>query len=239
MDGIAALALFYARDGRVEVEVHPVLQLIVYVAQHDIVYIRAQVAHLRVEKMQSVFKAHALYLRVGRGVELRPLAAVAEVYLVHILHQLDGLLLADIFVQRAAELVCNVVFSVRKSARAAEAAHNIAHGALRADLHLFPVYRAAALRERTPQLKHGNFQFLAGLCQLICGKYTAGACADNYHIIVRHRLLPPYVFRFRAYVCAHPPPQKDSAFPPGEHGAAKCILAYLTTYGAISQVNVM
>ena len=30
------------------------------------------------KKVQSVFKAHALYLRVGRGVELRPLAAVAE-----------------------------------------------------------------------------------------------------------------------------------------------------------------
>ena len=178
-------------------------------------------AHLRVQKMQAVFKAHALYLGVCGGIELRALSAVAEVNAVDILHQLYRLLLADILIEGAAELVCDIVFSVGKCARAAEAAHDIAHGALCAGLHLFPVYRAAALIQRASELEHGDLQSLIRLREFIGGENTAGACADNDHIIICHCISPPIFCRGAA--CFSKP--KSFALPFGEHEAQKCILS--------------
>ena len=141
-------------------------------------------AHLRVEKVQAVFKAHALYAGVGGGVELRPLAAVGEVYLVHIAHEVDGLLLADMLIERAAELVGDVVLAVGERARAAEAAHNAAHRAFHAGLDLFAVDGAFALREGPAQLKNAEPETLVRLGQLIGREDTAGAGADYQYVVV-------------------------------------------------------
>ena len=52
--------------------------------------------------MEIALQAAGLEGAVGRGIQLRVLAAVADVDLVDVVHQLHGLLLADILVQRAA-----------------------------------------------------------------------------------------------------------------------------------------
>ena len=88
--------------------------------------------------------AGLLELGSGGGVKLRPRAAVAHIDLVHIAHQLQRLPLADILIQRTAEVVGNVVLSVGKGPRAAEAAHDGAALAADAGLDFLPIDGAAA-----------------------------------------------------------------------------------------------
>ena len=165
-------------------EIDLVLQLVENVAEDDVVYVGAEMADLRVEQVQAVFKAGALDLGVGGGVELGALAAVGEVYLVHILHQVDGFLLADILEQRAAELVRDVVLTIGERARAAEAAHDRAGGTLDAGFDLLAVDRASALVKRLAQLKYADLQCSVCLRQFVGGKYSSGACAHDDNVIV-------------------------------------------------------
>ncbi len=76
LDLVAVAGLLDAGDGGVEVEIDLVLQLVEDVAEDDVVYVGAEMADLRVEQVQAVFKAGALDLGVGGGVELGALAAV-------------------------------------------------------------------------------------------------------------------------------------------------------------------
>ena len=64
------------------------------------------------------------------------------------MHQLHGLLLADIFIERAAEVIRQVIFSVGKRARAAEAVHDRARRTADAVLDSLPVNGTSALFER-------------------------------------------------------------------------------------------
>ena len=184
LDLVAVAGLLHAGDGGVEVKIDLVLQLVENVAEDDVVYVGAEMADLRVEQVQAVFKAGALDLGVGGGVELGALAAVGEVYLVHILHQVDGFLLADILEQRAAELVRDVVLTIGERARAAEAAHDRAGGTLDAGFDLLAVDRASALVKRLAQLKYADLQCSVCLRQFVGGKYSSGACAHDDNVIV-------------------------------------------------------
>ena len=91
MDDITVITLVNSGDSGVEVEIDLVLQLIVYITKNDIVNISAEVANLCIKQMQPVFKALALYLAVGSGIELCSLSTVTEIDGVDILHQLNGL----------------------------------------------------------------------------------------------------------------------------------------------------
>ena len=170
-------------DGGVEVEVHLVLQLVIQVLQHHIVDVGAQVAHLRVQQMQTVLQAFALDGGVGGGVKAGVLAAVAAVDLVHVVHELDGLLLAHVLKERAAELVGDVVFAVGEGACAAKAAHNAADRALDAALDLLAVDGALALGQGTAQFKHRDFQGGLAFHELIGGENAAGARADDDYVV--------------------------------------------------------
>ncbi len=183
-EGIAALDALDALDRAVKAEIDLFFQLVIDVLKHDIVYVGAEVADLRVQQVQAVLEAHPLDLAVGRGIELGPLAAVAHVDLIDVLHELDGVLLADVLVERAAELVGDVVLAVGKGASAAEAAHDAAHRAADAGLHLFAVDRAFPFRELAPELHHADLQSPVGLGKLIGRKNAAGAGADNQNIII-------------------------------------------------------
>ena len=183
-DAKAVLALFHGRHSRVEEEIDLAAELVVQVFEHDVVDVRAQMPHLRVEQVQAVFQTLSFQLRIRRGVELRPLAAVGEIDLVDIAHQLDGLALADVLVERAAELVGDVVLAVGKGARAAEAAHDAAHRALHAAFHLAAVDRAFAFLERAAQLQHRDLQSSVGLCELVGGENAARPRADHHNVVL-------------------------------------------------------
>ena len=204
LDLVAALDLGNARDGGLKVEVHAVLELVIYVLQHDVVYVGAEVAHLRVQQMQAVFKAHALDAGVRGGVELRALAAVGAVYFIDIHHEVDRFLLADMLIERAAELVGDVVLTVGESARAAEAAHYIADIALDAGLDLFAVDGASALIQRTAKLEHRDLETAVCLDQLIGGEDTAGARTDNYYVVICHFESIPLSFAKKYTACRVP-----------------------------------
>ena len=126
------------------------------VFQHNEVDIRAEMADGGVEQVEAALQASGLEGAVGRRVELRVLAAVADVDLVDVVHQLHGLLLADIFIERAAEVIRQVIFSVGKRARAAEAVHDRAGRAADAVLDGLAVDGTSALFERLALFKHGD-----------------------------------------------------------------------------------
>ena len=101
--------------------------------------------HGSVQQIQIILQAQLLKMCARRGVQLRAFAAVAHIDLVHITHQLYGLLLAHVLIKRAAEIVGDIIFSVGKSARTAETAHNGTAGTAHTGLHLIAVYGTVAL----------------------------------------------------------------------------------------------
>ena len=182
-DAIAALDHADAGNGRVKVEIHLVAQKIVEVLQDDVVDIRAEMAHGRVQQVQLVLDADLFELRARGAVQLRARAAVFEVDLVHVMHQVERLLFADVFVQRAAERVGDIIFAIGKRARAAETAHNRAALAFDAGLDLVPVDGAVPLFKRMTGFKDGDFQPFAALDQFIGGVNSSGARAHNDDVI--------------------------------------------------------
>ena len=142
---IAALDHLHALHRRIEEEVDLLLQLGIEVFQHHIVDVRTQMAHRRIEQVQVVLDAELLELRASSGIQLRALAAIAQVDLVDVAHQLQRLCLSNVLVQRAAEVVGDVVLAVGERARAAEAAHDRAAFAADTRLDLLAVDRAMAL----------------------------------------------------------------------------------------------
>ena len=186
LDGKSWLICPDAADRRVEIEVHFILQPVVNVAQHLVVDVRSEMADGSGEQMHVVLQAARAELRVARRVELRLSAAVLHIDLIDILHQVNGFFTSDVLVERAAELICNVVLSVGKCACAAEPAHDGAGLAVDAVFNSVSVNRASALRERPAVLKHGNFYIRTQTDQLVGRKNAAGACADDNGIVMIH-----------------------------------------------------
>ena len=141
----------------------------------------------RVEQVQIALQTAGLERAVGRGIQLRVLAAVADVDFVDVVHQLHGLLLADIFIERAAEVIRQVIFSVGKRARAAEAVHDRARRTADAVLDSLPVNGTSALFERLALFKYGDPLLRTELRQLIRRENSSGACADNNDIILHEK----------------------------------------------------
>ena len=142
-----------------------------------------------VEQVQVVLDADLFELGTGGGVELGAIAAVAHVDIVHITHQLQGRLLADVLVEGAAEVVCNIVFAVGEGACAAKAAHDGAALAADAGFDLDAVDGTAALGQCMTGLKHGHLQGWIALNQLIGRKNAAGTGADDNHVVIHVFLL--------------------------------------------------
>jgi len=188
-DGVAALGNADAADGCIKKEFHLVLKVGVEVFKNDVVDIRSEMTDGGIQQMQIVLNAQGLEAGAGSGVELCALAAVFQVDLVDVAHQIQGLLFADVLVERAAEIVGNIIFSVRKRTCAAKTAHNGA--AFAADTGLDPVAvdGAAALAEGMSGFKHGDLQPGLLLQQLICRKDTARTCADNDDVVIHENLL--------------------------------------------------
>ena len=80
--------------------------------------------HRSVQKLQLILQADLLKLGPCGRIHLRLFAAVAGVDIIHIAHQLKGLLLADVFKKGSAKIIGDIVFSVRKCTCAAKAVHN-------------------------------------------------------------------------------------------------------------------
>ena len=172
--------------GRIKEEIHLVFKIGVEIFQNDVVDIRAEMADRSIQKVQIVLDAERLKSCACGGVELAARTAVAHIDLIYVVHKIQRVLFADIFVKRAAEVIGNVVFSVRKCARTAESAHDGAAFAADTGLDLFAVDWTVALMQRVSRLKHRNLQLRCTLHQLVSGKDAAGACTYNDNIVI-HR----------------------------------------------------
>ena len=182
-DEVAALGLLDLIDPRIEAEFHLVLQFREQVLQDHVVDVRPEMPDRRLQKKQLVLHAELLQVRSRGGIKLCAGAAVGHVDLIHIVHELQGRLTADILIQRPAEIVGNIVFSVGERAGAAETVHDGTGLAADAALHLFPVDGTFPLFQRVPRVKHQNLQFRRVLHQFVCGVDPPGTCTDNDHII--------------------------------------------------------
>ena len=105
---------------------------------------------------------------------------------IHIVHQLQRLLFADMFVQRAAEVVGDIVFTVRKRACAAESAHDRAAFAVDTGFDLLAVDGTFALFEAVTRLEYRCLEARVQLLQLIGRENTARARPDNDNIVMFH-----------------------------------------------------
>ena len=182
MNFVAVFRFIHGAYGRVEEEVHMILHLVIEILEHNIIDVCSEMPHLRIQQMQTVFQAHALDLRVGGGIQAGSRAAVIQVNLIHIAHEIQGFFFPGILKERSTELVGNVIFSVRKGARAAEAAHDAADRAADTGLHLFPVDGALTQVQRPTEFKNGHLQ--SAFHQFISGVDASGPCTDHNHVIV-------------------------------------------------------
>ena len=105
------------------------------------------------------------------------------------MHQIHGLLLADILMQCAAEVIGNVILTVRECTGAAEAAHDRAALAADAGLDLVSIDGTVPLIQCVTGFKYRNLQPGPALHQLVCGKNTARTGTDDNNIIVHFVVL--------------------------------------------------
>ena len=160
--------------------------------------------HGGVQELQLVLHADLLELGPGGGVLLRPLPTVFHVDGIHVLHQVDGLPLSDILMERAAKVVGDIILSVGESPGAAEAAHNRAGPAADAAFHPVPIDGAMALLQGVSRLEHGNLQFRPFPGQLIGREYPSRPRSHNDDIVLHDNLL-----------AFHRPPSLQPDFPTG------------------------
>ena len=90
------------------------------------------------------------------------------------------MIFADVFIQRTAESVGDVVFSIGKSTCTAETAHNGTALAVNAALDLISIDGTVALLQRMTGFEDGDLQVGILLYQLVSGEDTAGAELEGY-----------------------------------------------------------
>ena len=134
--------------------------------------------------MQVVLDTQGLKLGAGGGIQLAAGTAVTHIDLIHVVHQVHRLLLADVLIQGAAKVVGDVVLAIGEGACAAKTGHNGAALAADAGLDLIAVDGALAFIQCVAGFKNSNLQFRLVLHQLIGSEDAAGASADNNYIII-------------------------------------------------------
>ena len=102
-------------------KINAVFHFRVQVFQDDIIDIRSQVTDRSIQELEFVLDALFFEFRPRSGIKLCALSSVFQVNVIHILHQLDRFFLPDIFMERAAEIIRDIVLAVAESTRPAEA----------------------------------------------------------------------------------------------------------------------
>ena len=180
----------------VEEEINLVREMLVYVLEHYVVDISTEVTNRCIEKMQIVLHTDLLELTACGRVELRAATAVKHIDIVNVFHKIDGLLLADILVERAAEIVGYIVFSIRKSTRTAKSGHNRAGLAFDTGFYLVAVDGTLAATEGIAGLKDRYLERGIKLCKLVCREDSTRAGTYYKHVVI-HKLSP----KFQSEMC--------------------------------------
>jgi len=140
--------------------------------------------------MELVLDADLFKSRSGGRVELRSLTAVRQVDGIHVLHELQRLLFPDVFVERPAEVIRDIVFPVAERAGPAKARHDRAALAADTGPDPLPVDRTAPLRQLLSALEYADLQIRPLFHQLIRGKNTSRSGADDHYVIFVFHVFP-------------------------------------------------
>ena len=145
-DYTVAILIHMDRINRcVKIEIHRLAEFFIQIFQHNIVDIRAQMAHRCIQKLQFVLDTDLFKLRTGCREKAGSLTAVLHVDIIHIVHQIQRFLTADMLIECAAEIVSDIVFSIGKSTGSAETAHDRTGLAVDTGLDLVTVDRTFSL----------------------------------------------------------------------------------------------
>ena len=87
-------------------------------------------------------------------------------------------------VKVTAEIICDVVFAVGKTACATEAVHNRARLAADTAFYFFAVNRTYTLGDRLTAVDHADLDVLSHINKFICHKNAACACADDNNVVI-------------------------------------------------------
>ena len=164
-------------------KIDAVFHLRIQIFQNDVVDISSQVTDRCVQKPELILNADFFKICPGCGIKLSSLSPMGEIDGIHIMHQLQRLLFADMFVERSAEVVGNVVFAVTESACSAKSGHDRAALAAYAGLDPVPIDRTMPFLQLISALKYTDLPARLFQHKFISGKNTAGAGSYNYHVI--------------------------------------------------------
>ena len=196
VDPVPACQLFHPLYRFVKIKFHFILQFIEKILQNHIVDIGSQVAYRSIQKVQTVLHTDLFESGSCRRIQLCSLSAVEQIDLIHVLHQFDSRLFTDMFVQSAAKIIGDVIFSVRKCTSSAETAHDGTALTVDTGLDLHTVDRTFSLIQHVTGLKDSHLQFRFLFHQFISRKNSSGTCTDDDNIISFHRLPPLFVYSF-------------------------------------------
>ena len=153
---VTFLRFLHGFDGTVKIEIHLILQMIIEVLQNNIINIRTQMADRSIQKMQAVLHTGFLKFCSRSGIQLRALPAKTEIDSIHIFHQFNGCLFSDILIESAAEIIGNVVFSIRKCTGSAESTHDGAAFAVNTGLDFITINGTFTVLQRMSYLKNSD-----------------------------------------------------------------------------------
>ena len=172
-----------------EAELDLVLHLVVEVLKDDEVDVRSQVSYRCIHQFELVDHAKSCDVGTCCGVKLCAFSAVGHVDMVDILHQTDCLFLSDVLAKCSAEIICDVVFSVRECSGTAETGHDGAGFAAYAGLDVLSVDGALPLLQGVSHVYDGDLKVLVPLDQLVCGIDSSRAGSHDYDIILHIHFL--------------------------------------------------
>ena len=158
----------------------------IHIFQNNIVYVSSEMSDRCIQKLELVLHADLFELCAGCRIKLCALTAVLHINLVNIFHQINGRLLADMLVQSTTKIICDIVFSVRKSTCPAKTTHNRTALAGNTALYFLSVDRTFSLSKLMSCLKNRYFAVRILLDKLICSEDTSRSCSNDYHIIIIH-----------------------------------------------------
>ena len=139
MQGVHGIVIFDRSYRSQEEEIHLLFQFIVQIFQNHIVDIRSQMTDRSIQQFQLVLDTQLFEFGSGCGEHTGIFTAVGDVDLIHVFHQIQSGLFADMLVKSSAEVVGDIVFSIGKCTGAAETAHDRAGFAADTGFYFFTV----------------------------------------------------------------------------------------------------
>ena len=183
-DFIPVFRLFYGDDGRMKIKVRFVFKLGVKVAQHLVIDVRAEMAHLGIKKIEFVLHADLVKLRTRGRKQPRFLSAVRHVDRIYVFHKFQRAFFADMLPKVAAEVVGNVVLAVRKRPGSSEPGHYRAGLAVYAAFYLHSVDGTPALGKRAARLENRSFQ--SAVAKFERGENSARSGSHDYYVVIHN-----------------------------------------------------